>query len=83
MKKKLKMACGNKFLYSVKSFLPDKRCLMLLNSFVISHIYYPDYPAVLLNGISQNLITTLEKQLNWDVKTCFNRRSMIPLVIQK
>ena len=52
-------------------FLPDKTCLMLLNSLVISHIHYP---ALLLNGISQNSITTLEKQLNWGVKACFNRR---------
>ena len=66
-----KMACGIKTLYSVKSFLPDKTCLMLLNSLVISHIHYP---ALLLNGISQNLITTLEKQLNWGVEAYFNRR---------
>ena len=66
-----KMACGIKTLYSVKYFLTDKTCLMLFNSLVISHIHYP---AILLNEISQNLITTLEKQLNWDVKACFNRR---------
>ena len=29
----------------------------------------------ILNEISQNLITTLEKQLNWGVKACFNRRN--------
>ena len=66
-----KMACGIKTLYSVKSFLPDKTCLMLLNSLGISHIHYP---ALLLNGIPQKIITTLEKQLNWGVKACFNRR---------
>ena len=65
------MPCGIKTLYSVKLFLPDKTCLMLLNSLVISHIHYP---AILSNGISQTLITTLEKQLNWGVKACFNRR---------
>ena len=49
-----KMVYGIKTLYSVKSFLPDKTCLMLLNSLVISHIHYP---ALLLNGVSQSLIT--------------------------
>ena len=29
--------------------------------------------AILLNGISQNLFTSLEKQLNWAVRGCFNR----------
>ena len=66
------MACGIKTLYSVKSFLPDKTFLMLLNSLVISHIHYP---AILINGMSQNLITTIEKQLKWGVKACFNRRT--------
>ena len=65
------MACGIKTLYSVKSFVPDETCLMLLNSLVISHIHYP---ALLLNRNSQKLITTLDKQLNWGVKACFNRR---------
>ena len=37
---------------------------MLLDSLVISHI---QYPAILVNGISQFLITILEKQLNWDL----------------
>ena len=42
---------------------------MILDSFVISHIHYP----AILIGISKNLNTTLEKQLNWGVKACFNR----------
>ena len=47
------MALGIKTFHSVKSFLPDKTCLMLFNSHVGSHIHYP---AILINGISQNLI---------------------------
>ena len=65
------MACGIKSLYLVKSFLPDKKCLMLLNSLAISHIHYL---AILIEGMSQNLITNLEKQLNCCVKACLNRR---------
>ena len=66
-----KKACGIKTFYSVKLFLPDKTYLMLLNSLVFSH---KQYPAISNNGKSQNLFTTLEKQLNWGVKACFNRR---------
>ena len=73
-----KMECSIKTLCSVKLFLQDKTCLMLFNSLVISHIHYP---ALLLNGISQSLITTLEKQLNWGVKLVSTEESIIPLVI--
>ena len=64
------MALGIKTFYSVKSFPPDNTCLMLFNSLNVSHLHYP---TILINGISQNLITTLEEQLKWGVKACFNR----------
>ena len=32
------------------------------------------YPGVLLCSLSQNLITILEKQLNWAVKACYNSK---------
>ena len=64
------MACGIKTLYSIREYLPEKTRLLLLNALVISHFHYQ---SILLNGISQNLITTLEKQLSWAVKACFNR----------
>ena len=31
------------------------------------------YPAILLSGISANLMISLEKQLSWAVKTCCDR----------
>ena len=37
---------------------------------MVSHMHYS---AILLNGISENRITTLEKQFNWGIKACFNR----------
>ena len=64
-----KMACGIKTIYAVKQFSPEKICLLLLNALALSHLHYP---AILLQGISQNLLTTLEKQLSWGVKACFN-----------
>ena len=65
-----KMACGIKTIYAVKQFLPAKICLLLLNALVLSHLHYP---AILLQGISQNLLA-LKKQLSWGVKACFNRQ---------
>ena len=52
-----KMACDNKTIYAVKQFLPGKNCPLLLKALVLSHIHYP---AILIQGISQNLLTTLE-----------------------
>ena len=65
------MACDIKTIYAVKQFLPEKICLLLLIALALSHLRYP---AILLHGISQNLLTTLEKQLSWGVKACFNRQ---------
>ena len=67
------MACGIKTMYAMKQFLPEKTCLLLLNALVISHLHYP---SILLQGLSQNLVTTLEKQLSWGVKACFNRQKI-------
>ena len=66
-----KMACGIKTILSIRNYFPEKILLSLLNALVISHLHYP---SILLNGISQNLITTLEKQLSWGVKACFHRK---------
>ena len=46
---------------------------LLLNALVLSHLHYS---AILLTGISENLITTLDKQLNWVNKACFNRSKL-------
>ena len=67
------MTCSIKTIYSVSDFLPEKTRLALLNALVISHI---QYLSVILHGISQSLISTLEKQLNWGIKACFNRYKM-------
>ena len=66
----MKMACGIKTIYSVRDLFPEKTRFLLLNALVISHLHYS---SVLLNGITENLLKTLEKQLSWAVKTCFNR----------
>ena len=73
-----KMACGIKTIYAVKQFLAEKVCLLLLNALVLSHLHYP---AILLQGISQNLLTTLEKQLSWGVKPVLIVKNKTHLVI--
>ena len=67
------MVCSIKTIYYVRDFLPEKSRFFLLNALVISHL---QYSSVILNGISQNLISTLEKQLNWGIKACFNGHEM-------
>ena len=57
-----KMALGIKSLYSVRHIFPQKTRKLLLNALVVNHLHYS---AILLSGISENLLTTLEKQLNW------------------
>ena len=63
------MATGIKTLFAIHIF-PTAARLLLLSALVLSHLHYS---AILLTGISENLITTLEKQLNWGIKACFNR----------
>ena len=56
----MKMACGIKTIYSVGELFSEKSRILLLNPLVISLLHYP---SVLLNGITENPLTTLEKQL--------------------
>ena len=64
------MATEFKVLYNLQNIFPEKTKLLLLYAFVISHLHYS---AILLGRIRENFITTLEKQLNWGIKACFNR----------
>ena len=54
-------------------FYQRKPDYCFLNALVISHLHYS---SILLNGISRSLISTLEKQLKWGIKACFNRYKM-------
>ena len=66
-----KMAFGIKTINSIKNCLPINTRLLLMKAIIVTHIHYP---AVLLSGISSSLLISLEKQLSWGVKICFNRR---------
>ena len=66
-----KTACGIKTLYSIRDLFPEKIWILLLDALVVSQL---QYSSVLLNGIAQNLKTTLKKQLNWGIKAIFYRK---------
>ena len=66
-----KMAQGIKTIYVLRNMVPYYLSKILLNSILTSHL---QYSAVLISFISKNLLTTLEKQLNWVVKACYFHR---------
>ena len=71
-KKVLKnMAAGIKTIYTVRSFVPLKTRLLLLHALVLCHLFYP---AVLLTGITNTVMDSLEKQVNWGIKACCFKR---------
>ena len=66
-----RMACGIKVLKTISKSLPEKTKILLLNAIVLSYLHYS---ALILIGLQNSLLTTLRKQLNWEIKTAFNRR---------
>ena len=65
------MACGIIVLNTLSKSSTEKTKILLLNAIVKSHLHYS---ALILIGLQKSLLTTLEKQLNWGIKTIFNRR---------
>ena len=66
-----RMACRIKVLITLSKNLPQKTKVLFLNAIVISHL---KYSALILIALQKPLLTTLGKQLNWGIKTIFNRR---------
>ena len=64
----MKMACGIK---AIAAKLFDIQIRLLLQSVVFSHLHYSSVP---LSGISQKLILSLDKQINWALKTITYRK---------
>ena len=52
------MSRGIKTLYATRESFREKSRMLILNPLVLSHVHYS---SILLNGISENLLTTLEK----------------------
>ena len=65
------MAGGIKVLNTLSKSLTEKTKVLLLNAIVISHLHYS---ALTLIGLQKSSLTTLEKQLNWGIKSIYNRR---------
>ena len=67
------MANGTKVLYNLRNIFLEKTGLSLLNAIVINHL---QYSATLVGGIRENLVTTLEKQQNWGIKSLFQKNKI-------
>ena len=65
-----KMATGIKTIYTIRRTIPQDMKKLILNALVLSHIYYS---ATTIQSINQNLVLTLDRQLNWAVKATFFR----------
>ena len=68
-----KMAMGIKTLNVIKHPFPVSTRILLMNALILSHLHYS---SVVIQGISNNLTVSLEKQLSWAVKSCFNRKKI-------
>ena len=69
-----RMACSIKTLNNIRNCFLIKTRVTLLNGLVLNHV---QYSSLMLLGIRKSLMITLEKQLNWGIKVCFKRKSMI------
>ena len=65
-----KMALGIKAIQTIRNNLPEKGLKVLLHALVLSHF---EYCNLLLTDISSALLLSLEKQLNWALRTVFYR----------
>ena len=65
-----KMAMGIKTIYSIRCCLPQSLMRTMFNAFVLSHLHY-SLPVI--QSINQQLICSLERQLNWAIKACYFR----------
>ena len=65
-----KMALGIKAVQRIRKNLPKICSKVLLHALVLSHF---EYCNLLLTDISIALLFSLEKQLNWAIKTAFYR----------
>ena len=66
-----KMACGIETLNSIKNAFNINTRLIKMNALFLSHL---DYTSFMLNSITENLVASLDQQLNSEMKSCFNPR---------
>ena len=66
-----KMATSIKTLAQIRGSLPKETRLLLYRSLVISQL---EYPILLLTSLSKEAISSIDRQLNWGIKTAFFRK---------
>ena len=64
------MATSIKTLAQIRGSLPKETRLLLYQSLVISQL---EYPILLLTILSKKAISSIDRQLNWGIKTAFFR----------
>ena len=70
-----RMAMGIKTMYTLRNIFPIKTRKVLYQTLVMSHL---EYSSVLLTGISEKLLQSLQKQQNWALKQNFSKRKNQP-----
>ena len=65
------MACGIETLNAIQNPFNINTRLIIMNALVLSNLRYS---SIILNSITQTLVASLDQQLNWAIKSCFNRR---------
>ena len=67
------MATRIKTLAQIRGSLPRETRLLLYRSLVISKL---EYPILLLTSLSKEAIYSIDRQLNWGIKTAFFRKKL-------
>ena len=65
------MDAGIKTIYTIRRSIPENMKKLILNALLLSHIHYS---TTIIQSINQNLVLTLDRQLNWTVKASFFRK---------
>lgn len=66
-----KMACAIKSVAHIRGNLPTSTRLILLKSLILSQL---DYPIILFTSLQKTQLKSIDKQINWGIKTAFFRR---------
>ena len=66
-----KMTASIKTLAQIRGSLPKETRLLLYRSLVLSQL---EYPILFLTSLSKEAISSIDRQLNWGIKTVFFRK---------
>ena len=67
------MTRGIKTIYVIRKSIPQKLLIIVLNALVLSYL---NNSPVIIHAIKQNLLVSLEKQLNWSLRATIFRKKI-------